>query len=333
MTESQRITVCLSIDTEEDNWQPTRNHVSANNIRQLPKLHEFLTSFGARPTYFTAHSVVAEPWSAEIIASIHAGGSVEIGGHLHPWNTPPTDERFVPRNTMMRNLPPEVQRAKLSTLTGAIAAAVGNAPTSFRAGRWGLGLETLPLLMELGYQVDSSVMPFMNWESMDDGANFVGAPCDVYRLGGDDFRVPHPDGVLVEVPVSSGYSRRGFDFWHRVYERLHRQPLALLRLAGIASRTRLIRKIQLSPETDTPRDMLVLSERLIELGVEHLHMYWHSPSMTPGLSPYGETQRDVDQMYRRIGEYLEGLGRLVTVEFATVGELAASSSPVGAEVD
>jgi hypothetical protein len=71
--------------------------------------------------------------------------------------------------------------------------------------------------------------------------------------------------------------------------------------------------------------MLVLSERLMELGIGHLHMFWHSPSMTAGLSPYGETSADVEQLYRAIAQYLEGLGRLATVEFKTVTETANQS--------
>src|SRR5436190_17016526 len=85
----------VSIDTEEDNWTPTRIGITTENVRQLPKLNEVLQRLGARPTYFVAHSVVTAKRSSGIIADMANSDSVEIGAHLHPWNTPPLVEAFV----------------------------------------------------------------------------------------------------------------------------------------------------------------------------------------------------------------------------------------------
>ena len=69
--------------------------------------------------------------------------------------------------------------------------------------------------------------------------------------------------------------------------------------------------------------MLTLSRRLLEQGVRHLQVFWHSPSLTPGLSPYAATTADVTRLYAAVEAYLEGLSRMTSFTFATVSEAAA----------
>jgi hypothetical protein len=69
--------------------------------------------------------------------------------------------------------------------------------------------------------------------------------------------------------------------------------------------------------------MLTLSARLLEHGVRHLHVSWHTPSLTPGLSPFSRTAADVERLYASIERYLDGLAGLTPFTFATVSEAAA----------
>ena len=90
----------------------------------------------------------------------------------------------------------------------------------------------------------------------------------------------------------------------------------------MASRTGLVRRLSLSPESQSARDMLTLSARLLEHGVGHLHVSWHTPSLTPGLSPFTPTAAAVDRLYATIEDYLTGLAGLTSFRFATVSEAA-----------
>ena len=90
--------ILVSVDTEEDNWKPTRSGISVENVRALPEFNDFLIGLDLRPTYFVDHPVATEPWAAEILRGIREQRSAEIGAHLHPWNTPPIEESFTPRN-------------------------------------------------------------------------------------------------------------------------------------------------------------------------------------------------------------------------------------------
>jgi hypothetical protein len=321
---SDGVLLIVSIDTEEDNWYRSRNGVTVENIGELRRLAALFRRLGVRPTYFTTYHVATAPRAADVLREVCDGDQGEIAAHLHPWNTPPLTEAFVPRNSMLKNLPAELQLAKLRRLTAALEEAFGGTPRVFRAGRYGLGRDTVAALLRCGYRVDSSVTPFISWESVDDGPNFVGAPIVPYRLAPDrDVRQPVADGGLLEIPLSSGLSRAPFGFWSPARRALEAPPFRWLHLAGLAARAGLVQRVSLSPEFQSVADMLTLSRRLIEQGVPYLHLSWHTPSLKPGLSPFAATAAEVMRLYASVESYLEQLSRLIPLTFATVGEAAA----------
>ena len=323
---SGSVLLIVSIDTEEDNWCRTRSEVTVENIAELPRLDALLHRLGVRATYFTTYHVAADPRARDVLRGLQAGA--EIGAHLHPWNTPPLDEAFTPRNSMLKNLPAALQLTKLERLTAALEEAFGTAPTAFRAGRYGLGPETVAALIRCRYRVDSSVTPFVSWEEIDQGPTFVGAPLAAYQLDGrGDVRVPVPDGPLTEVPLSCGFSRSPFTVWAAVWRLLRAPPLRPLRLGGMAARAGFVQRIMLSPELASVDEMLGLSARLLDEGLRHLHLSWHSPSLLPGLSPFVTSAADAQRLYTSIERYVEGLRRMTSVRSVTVSEAAALLAP------
>src|ERR1043166_3285993 len=99
---TRSILVMVSIDTEEDNWRPCRDGVTIDNIRELPRLDALLRRLGVRATYFTTYQVAIREWDVALLQGRQGGGG-EIGPHRPPWNTPPWDEPFLPRNSMLAN--------------------------------------------------------------------------------------------------------------------------------------------------------------------------------------------------------------------------------------
>src|SRR6185436_554770 len=100
---------------------------------------------------------------------------------------------------------------------------------------------------------------------------------------------------------------------------------------GMASRLNLVRHIALSPETHSAADMLTLSRRLLEDGVRHLHLFLHSPSLAPGLSPFITTSAAVEQLYASISRYVDAVSHDVSLTFATISEAAQVLDPAGSE--
>ena len=309
----ESVLLIVSIDTEEDNWYRSRQDVTCRNIGELRRQQRFFDRLGIRPTYFTSYQVARNARAADVMREIGPGG--ELAAHLHPWNTPPLTEAFVPRNSMLKNLPAELQLAKLETLTATLEEVFGAKPEAFRAGRYGLGPDTVTALARCGYVVDSSVTPFVSWKEFDEGPAFLGAPLDVYRIApGRSVTEAAEDGV-VEVPLSCGFGRRPFALWDRVHRALD--------VPGLRRARSLCKRIVLSPETATAEDMLTLSRRLLERGVRHLHITWHSPSLQPGLGPFTQTSADVDRLYGAVETYLDRLDGIATLNPVTVSEAAA----------
>jgi hypothetical protein len=319
------VQVIVSLDAEEDNWLPSHAAATVENIAAVRPLAKFFERLGVRPTYFTTYQVALDRRAADTLREACADGRGEIGAHLHPWNTPPLARPLGPRTSMLNNLPADLQRAKLVRLTAALAEAFGEAPRTFRAGRYGFGRETVAPLLDCGYQVDSSVSPFTNLEAEDGGPNFVGAPITPYLLApGRDVREAAPDGTLLEIPLSYGFSRGPFRFWDRACRMLEARPQRWLHLPGIASRLGIVRRLSLSPEYVPTADMLTLSRRLLEHEVPYLHVSFHTPTLVPGLSPFARTAADVAGLYASIEEYFHGLSRMARVAFMTIGEVAAA---------
>lgn len=317
------IPLVVSLDTEEDNWNRSRASVTVENINELPRQARFFQRLGVRPTYFTSYQIAIDPCAADVLREVGDESRGEIGAHLHPWNTPPLTDAFVPRYSMVKNLPADLQLAKLRTLTVALEEAFERRPTAFRAGRYGIGPDTVAALVACEYRVDSSVSPFVSLEAVDDGPTFVGAPIAPYRLApGRDPRDPVPDGTMIEIPLSYGFNRGPFRVFGPVQRVLEAAP-AWLHLPGIAARTGLVRRLSLSPEFQSAADMLKLSARLLEHGARHLHISWHTPSLKPGLSPFTATAADVERLFGTIEAYFDGLVRLTPFRFVTVSEAAA----------
>ena len=320
------IGLSISIDTEEDNWVPTIDGVTVRNIQELPKLSELFTSLGVRATYFSTYQVVAAAESAAVLRELHELGNVEIGAHLHPWNTPPSCG-IESRVTMLRDYPPENQGEKLERLLAEFDGSLGIRPTSFRAGRFGVGRSTIDLLIKRGIYVDSSVTPLLSWEGSG-GPSFLEAPGGLYRLDGrGDVRVPVESGVVVEFPITVGFTRFSPSSWPRMAAKLARPGARRLHLLGIASRLGFLRRVVLCPETHTVEEMLRISRRLIAERAPFLHLFFHSNSLLAGQTPFVRTGADVDHLYDSLRRYVEGLQEIADVHFCTVSEAAATLGP------
>ena len=316
--------VICSVDTEEDDWEPRRDGVTVNNVGQLPRLGELMGELNAPVTYFVTHAVAADAGSCRVLRKMVDQGNSEIGAHLHPWNTPPLTESISPPNLMLNNLPASLQFSKLRQLTDRLGDAFGLAPASFRAGRSGLGSSTIDVIRRCGYTIDSSVMPFYDLRPVH-GPTFVGAPNRAYCIGENGNALdPLDAGPILEIPVSSAYSRVPFERWDAIHRRLGSRVGRAIRLPGLASRAGLVSKLALKPELESVKDMLRLARTLIGQGCSHLQIMWHSPSLLPGTSPFVRTPAERDRLLARIRGFVEGLRRTGPVRFVTLSQAARS---------
>ncbi|MFT5433546.1 MAG: hypothetical protein ACI9OJ_004252 [Myxococcota bacterium] len=320
----RRLIIIVSIDTEEDQWGPGRA-VTLDNIEAVPAAAERLSRLGIRPTWYTAWTVVANDDCAAYMTQIHRDQTGEVAAHLHPWNTPPGEEsQPAPWQTMLCNLPEHIQDLKIQHLTKRLTdVRCGDAPTAFRAGRWGLGPGTIRALARSGYTVDSSVMPFISWANEEaKGPNFIGAPFKPYWIGGDEVTVPQHSSDILEIPASVGFTRRGHRLWRAAQRATHRASVGRSPASNLLWRTGGLRKVVMTPEMHGPDALLKTARALEHDGVACLHLYWHSQSMTQGLGPFSAAGTDGDSLFETMATFVDGLRTFCEPVFMTASEAA-----------
>ena len=263
--------------------QPT----TVENARGMFRLAETCAELGVRPTYLCTYPMVTDPFAAGILRELSEAGGCEIGTHLHPWNTPPfeglpgrdVDEQNT--NYYPFELGPERFRAKLERLHDAIGELAGRAPTSYRAGRFGIDAATLKELLPLGYEVDSSITPLANHSHDGGGPDFRMAPTFPYRPNTVDVR-RRGDLEIVEIPVSVGLTRTVPRVLRRAFTYLPSQ----LKLRGLLSRDYLgiIDFAWLYPARFDMDLMVRLTKTLRAEGAPILNVFLHSNEFTAGCS-------------------------------------------------
>lgn len=199
-----RAYLCVSIDTECDKgpeWR-SRRPMSFEGVHVgiVERLQPLFVSYGAKPTYLVSPEVLRDERCAQELRDI--GPSCELGAHLHgEYAEPGAWEPEVTRD-FQRDYEAEVEKKKLTYLTDQFIRAFEHQPVSFRAGRFGIGRRTIGILEDLGYSVESSVTPNVDWSNQGSpGLSFEGAPTQPYRPDRDDPTRPG-DSRILEIPIT-----------------------------------------------------------------------------------------------------------------------------------
>ena len=309
-----RFTIFCDVEEEFDWRLPlSRAARSTAAMAAFPAAHARFAAAGAGLTCMVDHPVATDTAAVAALAAATGHSRSAIGAQLHPWVNPPFDEAVTPANSYAGNLPPALEAAKIDALTDAIAAAFGQRPVAFRAGRYGIGPATLGLLAARGYRLDSSVRARYDYRS-DGGPDFR-------RVGNAAF---HCAG-LVELPfttVFTGVARRYGPALHRVATRLPHG-------AGVLARSGAVSRVSLTPEDMPLADALRAIDVAVGEGEQLLAFSFHSPSLQPGHTPYVRDAADLAVFWRWWNAVLARLAAL-GVRHASLAEiLTAADQPPG----
>jgi len=305
------IYLTVTLDTECDKgpgWKVRQPLSFKNIIEGVPeRLQPLFHEFDIKPTYLLSPEVLREENCVSLFQTLD--GSVELGTHLHaefiePEATPLADNT----SAFQSDFTPEAEFEKLRNLTELFADRFGYHPGSFRAGRFGISRHTLGFLEKLGYNVDSSVTPYMWWwRRKGEGVNFLGAPDQPYFPSSDDFRKPGKMNIL-EVPVTLNNP-----FWDKFPKKFLRLLNPLNRLQTICLNVFFKNKLScqwLRPTYSTSEEMLSVTDyeyHKIDEDQVFLCMMFHSNEATAGMSPYNASRDDVDRFLERLRDYLYAL--------------------------
>ena len=268
------------VDTEEEfDWAGplSRASTATRSIPAQQAAHDIFDRFGIVPTYVVDYPVATDPEAVAILGALRREGRAAIGAHLHPWVTPPHDEAVTAANSYACNLPPDLERRKIETLTATLEAAFGARPTVFKAGRYGFGAGTRRVLCDLGYKVDCSILPYTSFAG-DGGPSFYGAPGRPVWLD--------PERRLLEVPLTAGYIGAFAGIGGRIQPLFDNVHAARLRIPGLLARTNLVARSRLTPEGVSAEEQCRLLDALVRRRQRLFTLSYHSPSLSPGNTPY-----------------------------------------------
>lgn len=310
---SEALRVLVSLDVEEEGLFRGRyacRDLPLANLASLSRLEPFL-SRGARPTLFCAYPVLANDEGKEHLAKLK--DRVEIGAHMHHWNTPPLAEnaKGAPFLTSVpaSAVPLDIMEAKLQNALEAGRQFIGKPLSSFRMGRWDLKRDFLPALARNGISVDASVRPLHNLAPT--GPDHFHAPADPYYIhteAGNILEAPLTVTPLLQplskLPPALG---RALRHWGALALLPVEHPLWLMRLTTLLHTRR---------------------------GGKTISLTWHSSEMFPGGNPAMPTETAVNAFLAKISRYLDWLENSFNVEYLTMNELLQSitqaPSPHGA---
>jgi hypothetical protein len=223
--------------------------------------------------------------------------------HCHPWNTPPFEEALNEKNSMLCNLSADLQYRKMSFLHNAIIKNLAVHPVSFRSGRWGYNQTVAENLLKLGYKIDTSITPYTTWRDYQ-GPDFSDISPLPFRFSCKDIYKETPDGDLIEVPATIGFLQEDFETRNLLMKMLQTRPLNLLRLIGILHKLNLLNKVWLTPELSDSRQLIELVQCLMKKDYEVINMFFHSTTLTAGLTHFVNTKEDEHEFIRRIKNFL-----------------------------
>ncbi len=306
----------VTIDVEEDNWSNYDSKPILSNIEKLLNLQKLFDKYDVKPTYLVTYPVATDKESISMLRKIMEDGRCEIGTHVHPWNTPPFEEDKSFGNTMLCNLEKKLQYKKIEFLHKEIHKNFAVEPITFRSGRWGFNHSVAENLYCLGYKVDTSVSPYINWE-IDCGPDFSDYSPMVHRISVDNNE--NPDSYILEVPATIGFFQANFDMCNAILKKISSTKLKHFRMIGILDKLGIINKIWLSPETSDGEQMINLVKTIEKKEYNLINMFFHSSSLKAGLTPFTKSIEDEKIILWRIEGLLKYLASN-NVKSITLGE-------------
>ena len=283
--------LCVTIDTECDKgagWKVEKPLGFAgikDGVGQ--RLAPLFREHRAKPTYLLSPEIMRHDESVALFRTLEKES--DLGTHLHGELAEPGS--FVPDVTsaFQRDYPEAEERAKLTTLTTAFKDTFGRSPTSFRAGRFGVGPHSLPILASLGYEVESSVTPHVEWSSAGArGLDFRGAPTQPY----------HPD------PSEPG--RPGTSAMWEVPVTIRPSALSRVPLVGKLAEPRWLR-----PTRGTAEGLIAVAKEECDAALAAaperpvvLCAMFHNVEIVPGKSPYAKNAAEARAILARLSALL-----------------------------
>jgi len=293
-----------TIDVEPDcslTWHYS-NPLSFNAVHEgIGKiLQPLFRKYNFTPTYLINNVVLEDQKSVDLLSSLK--GECELGAHLHPEFMAPDKkhDQYAGRKGVANCCfyPAEIEFEKIKNITALFSRQFGYSPTSFRAGRFSAGENTIRSLEKLGYLVDTSVTPHVCWNdaTREKPVDFSTAPEQPYWMETNNITRKAAHGKILQVPVSIAQRKR-----NPVRELISSG-------AGLLHPWRKYRNQWLRPYYSSMQEMrFILQQYQLRYQQEKVVVYnlmFHNVEVMPGLSPYTKNVQQAEAYLHELEKFL-----------------------------
>lgn len=289
----------ITIDTEVDksrDWS-VASDAGFEGVRRGVQciLHPLFSEYGVSPVYFLSNEVLVNDELCSFFKDCQTSNKAELGTHLHYEAAGPLAVGHIAGRKLdgvQAQLNENDERLALAWLTDIYKQKFAKNPVSFRAGRYGLSRNSISLLAELGYKVDSSVTPGLMWEYTDGVNQFVAdyrrAPMMPYECAANCPSEVGNSGIL-QIPIT-----------------LQKSSLSVREIARLSIGKRR-RWIWLRPMFASKRELLKIIKTVAERksSSDILVMMFHNMEVIPGKSPYCSTEEDATRYLDALVYFIE----------------------------
>jgi len=204
-----------------------------------------------------------------------------------------------------------------SDLTNAISDAMKEKPCTYRAGRYGFDQSTIKVLEDLGYTVDTSVVPFREAKNSFEATFGYLKSVEPYKLDYQDV-TKSGESKLLEVPLTVAFNKNVPKLLEAKYN-----DLPNIGIRRILSKVFDVDMFWLRPSYATLTQMKQITNVSINKGVSFLNMMFHSNELMPNGSKYCKTEEDVNRYLKQLNDYFTWLNTNHSINFITLKETAA----------
>ncbi|MCP9757724.1 deacetylase [Aquitalea sp. S1-19] len=287
----KKIPFLITIDTEGDNLWGDAPVITTKNAHYLPRFQELCEQYNFKPSYLTNYEMAIDPTYQVFAKNVISRNTGEVGMHLHAWNSPPLSPLIggdPAGKAYLIEFPEAVIREKAEYMTSLLEDTFGVKMLSHRAGRWAFDTRYARILRELGYRVDCSVTPHVDWRqtrgAISGGTNYSAFQENAYFMDSDDISKPG-DSSLLQVPMSI---TRKYPAWvdalkggiHTLRGKQKSPSLQWLR-----------------PRGGNAKGMIAAAEFALKSRKTHVEFMLHSSEFMPGGSPTFKDEEAIEQLY------------------------------------
>lgn len=283
----------LTVDAEGDNLWKRPEKILSSNTERLYRFQLLCEKYNIKPIYLTNYEAAINLNYQKFIKKHKQ--NLEIGLHLHAWNSPPyynltgNDYKYHP---YLHEYPENIIAEKIKYMVNLLKKTFNSNIISHRGGRYSISENIINLLVDNGIKIDCSVVPGVDW-SLDKGhpeksggVNFKNFSPNIHRLY---------DKIL-EVPVSTYRVNKYFDL-------LPRTSILSRSICKITN----YRHLTLRSKVSNLNELKKVVNWNLEHNVSHLEYIIHSSELVLGTSPLIKSIEEENSFYANLEDFFSFL--------------------------